>query len=337
MKLEMEFDHYIAVDWAQTNMAIARMPAKLDKVDTRDVPSDIGELKIYLRNLKGKKILTIEESTTAQWLYTELKDEVDELLVCDPRRNRLLSEGPKTDKIDASKLVQLLRAGMLKRVFHTADQFIYLRKLVSGYRDVVQAGVRLKNQRASLFRANGLSKKEAVLPSDAETFVLQGLDASIERYEKEKKRYESEFNRWRTKHPLVRNLESLPGIGAIGAVTVAAAVVDARRFPNKNAFISYCGLVKHERLSGGRSYGKKSTQYSRALKCVFKTAALACIDGNAKNGAFKSYYDQLIEKKRCSDHVDRHAMARRIATLALGVMKSGKIFEEGKLKSKNKK
>ena len=75
----MEFDHYIAVDWAQTNMAIARMTAKADKVDTRDVSSDISELKVYLRNLKGRKILTFEESTTAQWLYTELKDEVDDL------------------------------------------------------------------------------------------------------------------------------------------------------------------------------------------------------------------------------------------------------------------
>lgn len=226
---------------------------------------------------------------------------------------------------------------MLKRVFHTADQFIYLRKLVSGYRDVVQAGVRLKNQRASLFRANGLSKKEAILPSPAEQFVLQGLDAGIVQYEEEKKRYESEFSRWRKKHVLVRNLESLPGIGTIGAVTVAAAVVDAHRFPNKNAFISYCGLVKHDRLSGGRSYGRKSTQYSRALKSVFKTAALACVDGNAKNGAFKAYYAHLVQKKRYSDHTTRHAMARRIATLALGVMKSGKKFDDRRLKSNSKK
>ena len=124
----------------------------------------------------------------------------------------------------------------------------------------------------------------------------------------------------------MRNLESIPGIGTIGAVTVAAAVVDAQRFPNKNAFISYCGLVKHVRLSGARSYGRKSTQYSRALKCVFKTAALACTDGNAKNGAFKSFHNQLIQDKRYSDHVARHAMARRIATLAFCVMKNGKNF-----------
>ena len=180
------FDHFIAVDWAQSNMAIARMTAKSDQMEIRDVPSDIRELKVYLKNLKGRKILTVEESTTAQWLYTELKNEVDEIIICDPRRNRLLADGPKTDKIDAEKLVRLLRAGMLKPVFHTADQFIYLRKLASGYQDTIKAGVRLKNQRSALFRANGLSAKACELVEPAERFVLQGLDRGIAEYATEK-------------------------------------------------------------------------------------------------------------------------------------------------------
>ena len=33
------------------------------------------------------------------------------MLVCDPRRNALLKEGNKSDKIDARKLADLLRTG----------------------------------------------------------------------------------------------------------------------------------------------------------------------------------------------------------------------------------
>ena len=84
-------------------------------------------------------ILTIEESTTAQWLYSELRDKVDELIICDPYRNHLLSEGAKTDKIDSQKLVKLLCSNLLKSVFHSHNDFIYLRKIVSGYEDVVRA------------------------------------------------------------------------------------------------------------------------------------------------------------------------------------------------------
>ena len=62
------FSHYVAVDWAISNMAIAKMTEKSKKITTIDVPSDLKELRIYLQNLKGKTCLTIEETTTSQWL-----------------------------------------------------------------------------------------------------------------------------------------------------------------------------------------------------------------------------------------------------------------------------
>ena len=71
------YDHYIAVDWAQKNMAIARMTKKSKKTHVIDVASDIGDLCAYLKHLKGKKILTFEETTTSQWLYTETREYVE--------------------------------------------------------------------------------------------------------------------------------------------------------------------------------------------------------------------------------------------------------------------
>ena len=186
------FDHYIAVDWAQKNMAIARMTKSAKTVSVIDVAASIDELKVYLERLNGKKILTFEETNTSQWLYTELKGFVDEIVVCDPYRNKLLSDGEKSDKIDATKLVKLLRGDLLKPVFHSGDDFIYLRKIISGYEDLIQAGVRLKNQRAALFRAQGKKKNGITLDHPAEQFVLQGLDHGITRYEEEKERYENE-------------------------------------------------------------------------------------------------------------------------------------------------
>ncbi len=155
-----KYDHYIGLDWAQENMAIARMTKKSDELSVIDVPSDMSELKEYLKKLKGAKILTFEETSTAQWLYTELNEFVDEIIVCDPYRNRLLLEGPKNDRIDAKKLVQLLRSNLLKPVFHTANHFVDLRKIVSGYEDCVKAYVRAANQRSSLFRAVGKIAKK---------------------------------------------------------------------------------------------------------------------------------------------------------------------------------
>ena len=83
------YDHYIAIDWSDKNMAVARMTKKSNKISAFDVPSDLEELKFYLKQLKGSKVLTFEETTTSQWLYTELKKYVEKLIVCDPHRNKL--------------------------------------------------------------------------------------------------------------------------------------------------------------------------------------------------------------------------------------------------------
>ena len=318
------YDYYIVVDWAQRNMAIARMTKESSAAKVINVPSSVKELQIYLSRLKGKKILTFEETSTSQWLYVELKDHADEILVCDPYRNHLLSDGPKTDELDAVKLVRLLEEDFLKPVFHSADEFIYLRKLISGYEDMIKAGVRLKNQRLALFRAQGKDKREKNMTQKVESFVLEGVDRGIEAYEGEKTRYEAEMGKQRRKHLMIRNLDGIFGIGVIGAVKIAARAVDARRFEDKGKWLSYCGLVRQEKMSGGRSYEWKESRYCRTLKGVFKTAALGVI--GAEN-CFNKYYDFLLNKKHYSEHNARHAVARKIATIAWAVMKSGKPFD----------
>src|SRR5690606_2807248 len=107
---------------------------------------------------------------------------VDELLVCDPYRNKLLSEGAKDDKIDAAKLALLLRANLIKPVYHSLDRLIDLRVVVSAYNDTIQRGVRLKNQRAALLRAKGKCQDET-FTKGGEAFVIGRLDQAISEYE----------------------------------------------------------------------------------------------------------------------------------------------------------
>ena len=321
------YDQYIAIDWAAINMAIARMTKKSNKITVVDVPSDVAELQIYLKNLKGTKILAIEETTTSQWLYTELKEYVDKILICDPYRNRLLSEGPKTDKIDATKLVQLLKTGLMKEVYHSTEKLIYLRQLVSSYEDLVQAGVRLKNQRYSLLRVcgkTGYEKKDFNLSSREEQYVLKSLNRRIENYEQEKKEYAKEFARLAKKHIAIRHQKSIPGIGLINAVKIVARVVTPYRFANKGHYLSYSGLIKHEKISGGRSYGKKNPRYCRMMKSIYKTGVMAAIGGN---NPVNAYYKYLINKKQYSAYNARHKACRQLAIISFGVFKSAKKYK----------
>lgn len=319
------YDHYIAIDWAAENMAIARMTKKSNKISVVDVPSNLKELQLYLKQLKGSKILAIEETTTSQWLYTELINFVDTIFICDPYRNKLLIEGPKNDKIDASKLVQLLKADLLKKVYHSLDKFLYLRRLVSGYDDLVKAGVRLKTQRYSLLRFYGKNgyEKEAKLGFRSGQFVLDGLDRQIKSYQEEKQNYEGEFKALSKKHPEIRHQMSLPGIGYIHAVKIVARVVSPWRFASKGHYLSYAGLVKLDKISGGKSYGKKNPRYSRQMKSIYKSGVIAALGGN---NLINEYYEYLVTKKGYLPYLARHKACRKLATLSFGVFKSGKAY-----------
>lgn len=329
------YDHYIALDWSEKNMAIARMGKKDTEPKVMEVPSDLKELKLYLSNLKGKKILTIEETTTSHWLYVDLHDYVDKILICDPYRNRLLSDGPKTDRIDAGKLCKLLKNGMMKEVYHSTNEMYELRKLVSYYDDEVRAGVRLLNQKSALYRAENKSwkKREEIEGSRVNKFIVAQLDEKIESYHEKHERYEREFARISKKNKVLRSLKSIPGLGPISSVTILSIVIDGRRFKSSNHYLSYCGLVKHEKLSGGRSYGRRLPRYSRRLKGVYVSAAVRVA---STENPLREYYEYLLNVKKLPVYNAKNALARYIAKISLGIIKSGEKYKPYKWRESRK-
>lgn len=314
------YDNYIALDWSLDNVALARMRPSSTRPKVLKLEPEIKLVKEYVKKCHGSSILCIEETTGSHWLYVELKDYFDRIIVCDPYRNALLSEGAKTDKIDATKLCQLLRAGLLKEVYHSIDQDYHLRKVVSAYEDWIKFGVRFKNQNSALYRSMGLQYKKDRLNNSNPllTFVETQQQQAIELYEEKKREYEKLFGRLRRQNYLISNLTSISGISDISAVTIYSKVIDAGRFENKYKYWSYCGLVQHEKESGGRSYGKRKPRYCRKLKSVYKSAALAAIGG--KND-ISEYYDYLLSLGIAIPDA-RNNVARYIAKVSYAMLKN---------------
>ncbi|MCF8356886.1 MAG: transposase [Melioribacteraceae bacterium] len=328
-----QFDHYIALDWSMKNMSIARLTRKTKQPIVIDVPANLKNLKDYIKKLTGKKILTIEETTTSQWLYVELVEYLDQIVICDPYRNRLLSDGPKTDKIDAGNLCLLLKNGLLKEVYHTTDSLYELRMLVSAYEDQVRAGVRLLNQRSSIYRAEHKTYKKDKMEEGnrIKDFVLTSIEEGIELYRAKKESYEKEFEKLIKQNKTLRSLTTIPGIGPISSVTILSIVIERRRFKSPNHYLIYCGLVNYEKLTGGRSYGKRKPRYSRRLKGVYKSAAIRAVN---HDNPVRDYYDYLVTEKKLMEKNAVNTIARDIAKVSLGIIKSGKKYQPYKKRGK---
>jgi len=315
------YDYYIGLDYSQDGYSLARLTPRMKRPQYISGGPSVEDIKNRLSKLRGKKLMTIEETTSTHWLYVELKDYVDKIVVCDPYRNSLLSEGAKNDEIDAGKLSLLLRGGFLKEVYHSMDKSYEIRKLVSSYGDLIKAGVRVKNQQSSLYRSLGKSYKEKESLS-GKTAIIDFIELHQKRairiYEEDKRKYVKYFERLRATIPEVENMCQVSGIDTIGAIKIYATVIDAERFANKNKYWGYCGLVNHQKQSGNRNYGKRKTRYSRLLKSVYKTAAIASIRGKSDIG---EYYEYLLTEKNYTEDKARNAVARYIAKTTLAMMR----------------
>ena len=100
---------YIGMDVHKETISIAVMNAERKLVMESIIETKASTILQFIQGLRGDLHVTFEEGTWAAWLYDLLKPHVTKLVVCDPRKNAVLKEGNKSDKIDARKLADLLR------------------------------------------------------------------------------------------------------------------------------------------------------------------------------------------------------------------------------------
>jgi len=97
--------------------------------------------------------VTFEEGTSAAWLHDLLKPHIAHLVVCDPRKNALLKDGSKSDRIDARKLADLLRLNRLNPVYHGEHGVRTLKELGRSYLSITQDVTRVMSRIKALYRS----------------------------------------------------------------------------------------------------------------------------------------------------------------------------------------
>jgi hypothetical protein len=96
-------------------------------------PTSIPELVEVIEAVPRPRKLVIEEGPLADWLYRNLSPRVDEMVVCDPHRNALISkDGDKSDALDWRKLASLYRGEFVKEVHQSLGTTIDANGLKSG-------------------------------------------------------------------------------------------------------------------------------------------------------------------------------------------------------------
>jgi len=144
---------YIGLDVHKESISIVVLNSAGKVVMECVIETKASTLLQFIHGLRGDVHLTFEEGTWAGWLYDLLKPHVTELVVCNPRKNALLKEGSKSDRIDARKLAELLYMSKLSSVYHGEHGLRMLKELSRSYLTISKDLGRVMNRLKALYRS----------------------------------------------------------------------------------------------------------------------------------------------------------------------------------------
>jgi transposase len=345
---------YIGMDVHQASISIAVLDGRGALLMQSTIATQACTLLEFLGGLKGILHVTFEEGTWSAWLYDLLSPQVAQVVACDPRHNALLKSGNKSDKIDARKLAELLRAGMLKAVYHGPHNSHRLKELSRSYLTLVHDGTRVMNRLKAIYRGQGIGcagqrvyslryraewlkqLREPGLRQRAD-LLYQQLDG-VQTLRKQARHALLAESR---KHPAHRLLLSVPGLGLIRVALLLALLQTPHRFRSKRQLWAYAGLALVTRTSADYRLVQGSLQRSRKpiairglnqnhnhdLKEIFKSAALrAC----RLPGPWRDCFSKRVEQGM-KPELARLTMARKLAAVALILWKKGEHYNAEKL------
>ncbi|MFN2454515.1 MAG: IS110 family transposase [Pyrinomonadaceae bacterium] len=347
--------YYVGMDVHLATISIAVMNEQGRIVSEAIIETKTEAIGDFIKSLRGELHVTCEEGTQAAWLFDLLRPLAAEVIVGNPRHNKLLHSGNKNDRVDARRLAELLRHGSLRAVYHGEHGTRTLKELVRCYECLVEDRTRVKNRLKAIFGARAItskgrafyqaSQREAWLQKleegarDRAELLYRQLD-ELKLLDREARRLMLQESR---RHEANKLLQQIPELGPIRVAQIIATIDTPHRFRTKRPLWAYLGLsvdthssADYQVRAGKVHRSRKAVQtrglnrhYNHRLKAVFKSAATGACD----TGPYKQLYDRLVESGMRAE-MARLTVARKLAATVLAMWKRGESFDEEKIMKK---
>src|SRR3989454_1969690 len=345
---------YIGLDVHKESISIAVMNSVGKFVMESVIETKASTILQFIDGLHGDLRVTFEEGTWAAWLYDLLKPHVTEVVVCNPRKNALLKDGSKSDRIDARKLAEQLYMNKIKSVYHGEHGLRTLKELARSYLTITKDVTRVMNRIKALYRSWAIPCSGATVyaPRHRAEWLAKILEAGVRlRAERlyrqldllQPVRLEArrELLLESHKHSAVKLLRQIPSIGPIRAALLVALLQTPHRFRTKRQLWAYSGFAVETHDSGEYRYVRGKLQRNRErftvpglnhnhnhdLKNLFQGAA---ISASTRPGPLCDFYVALVEKGM-RPTMARLTLTRKVAAITLTIWKKGAEFDAKQL------
>jgi transposase len=301
-------------------------------------PTTVPALRAVIESVPRPRHVVFEEGPLADWLWRNLREIADEVVVCDPRRNHLIArDGDKDDAIDVEKLGQLYRGNHLRRVHHSdSEDRAFFKQLVSMYHRRVREAVRLGNQALYELRRHGIVVTTAALKGPERPEVLARLPhhaalrtavrlvlAEYDQMRAHAAKLRREIIQLAQGYEPIGRFMELPGVKWVRAATFLAYIDTPWRFKKRAKLWKYMGIGLDRSSSGSgpeRVRVVPAVRASRPLKNMILMAAKSAICQG--DNPFAEIYERLRSQGQTPRNARRTA-ARAMASTLWALWKNG--------------
>ncbi len=352
----MNSEKYIGLDVHQATISVAVLDSTGKVVMESILETKAATILQFLAGLRGTLSVTFEEGTCAAWLYDLLKPHVAKLVVCNPRKNALLKDGNKSDRIDARKLAELLRSNLLTPVYHGETGLRPLRELARSYLTIVKDVTRVMSRLKAVYRSWAIpcAGRDVYYTRHREQWLGKIREAGVRRRAEQLYQHLDMLQHLRQQarrellvesrnHSATAKLREIPFLGPIRSALLVALIQTPNRFRTQRQLWAYSGLGLETRTSGEYRFvegqlrrSKKlasirglNQDHNHQLKNLFKSAATMA---SVRPGPFQDFYEALLAKG-IKPTMARLTLARKMAAITLTLWKKGESLDAKKLKS----
>jgi len=281
----------------------------------------------------------LEAGPLSQWLYAAMKAAglAVELLETRHVRDAFKSMPVKTDRKDARGIAQLMRLGWFRPVHckslsaQEARAVLTARRLLqSKLHDVEMSvrgvlrgfGLKVGRTTAKTFEARA---RELTAGHPTLELVVQALLSARATLAREFAVLDRRVRAMARNDRHARLLMSVPGVGAIVALTYSAAVDDPARFRSSKSAGPHFGLTPKKYQSGETDItGRISKRGDQGVRCALYEAAHVMLTRPTKGSQLKRW--GLAVAKRAGMRKAKVALARRLAVVMHRMLADGVVF-----------
>lgn len=337
-------DHYVGIDVSLEQSSVCVVDADGRIIREAKAASEPQALVQFLQGLAlPLACVGLEAGPLSQWLYAGLAAAGFAVVLLETRHVKaaLSAMVVKTDRKDARGIAQLLRMGWFRPVHCKSPPAQEIRALLVARKQLQAKAQDLELSLRGLLRGFGLKLGEVsrgqfaarVCELAAGHPVLQPIATAMLRAREALRQEFARLHRAMLTiaraDPICRQLMTVPGVGAVIAVTFTSAVDDPRRFAKSAALGAHFGLTPKKYQSGERDVtGAISKAGDGLVRAALYEAAHIMLTRAVRFSALKHW--ALAVAKRRGMKRAKVALARKLAVVMHAMWRDGTAFRWGK-------